>query len=178
MELRNATVYASGLFQLAEELDRVDEIRDEIEAVDQTIKSEPDFRKVLINPAIQKSSKKQILENVFKGRVSDEMISFLKILVDKQRIGELHTIAHAFYKMVDDKRGLDYGEIWSRVPLSDEQIKKFETEAGNLLGKNVELENKIDESLLGGVKLFVGGKVIDASIAARLEEITRRMKDI
>ena len=68
--------------------------------------------------------------------------------------------------------------IISVMPLSDDQMKKFEKDASDLLQKNVRLRNEIDTSLIGGVKLLVDGKLIDASLRSRLDDLRRRIQEV
>ena len=81
-------------------------------------------------------------------------------------------------KLMDEYRGEAYGKIYSAVPLSPEQLVKFEAEAGKLLREKVKLRNKIDRSLLGGVKVLVDGKLIDASLRACLNDLDYKLKKL
>ena len=79
---------------------------------------------------------------------------------------------------MDEYRGEAYGKVYSAAPLSAEQIEKLEDEAGKLLHEKVKLKNKVDQSLLGGVKIMVDGKIIDATLRAKLEDLRRKLKTL
>ena len=77
----------------------------------------------------------------------------------------------AYRLLYEKEEGYSYGTIYSAVKLQDEQLKKFEEQTSNLLRENVKLENEIDASLIGGIKILIDGKVIDASLRKRLEDL-------
>ncbi|WP_419024748.1 ATP synthase F1 subunit delta [Emergencia sp.] len=178
MELIIAMTYGKALFDAAVELDKIDEIKEEIDQIDGILKKEEDYVSLLCNPAIPVVKKKAMIRNVFKGRVSEEVLSFLYILIDKDRMFHYHRIVKEYLKLMDEYRGEAYGKIYSTVPLSQEQLEKFETEAGKLLREKVKLRNKIDKSLLGGVKLLIDGKLIDASLRASLDDLDYKLKKL
>ena len=178
MELMIAMTYGRALFDAAVELDKIDEIKEEIDQIDGILKKEQDDVSLLCNPAIPVIKKKAMIRNVFKGRVSKEVLSFLYILIDKDRMFHYHRIVKEYLKLMDEYRGEAYGKIYSAVPLSPEQLVKFEAEAGKLLREKVKLRNKIDRSLLGGVKVLVDGKLIDASLRACLNDLDYKLKKL
>lgn len=178
MELIIAMTYGKALFDAARELDKIDEIKEEIDQIDHILKHEKEFVELLCTPAIPAVKKKSMIRDVFAGRVCGEVLSFLYILIDKGRMYHYHRIVKEYLRLMDEYRGEAYGKIYSAVPLSSEQIERFEGEAGRLLREKVKLRNKVDQSLLGGVKLMVDGKVIDASLRARLDDLRHKLKTL
>ena len=178
MELRSAMVYASGLYQLAEELGLTKEFREEISEISEILKKEERFSGLLKNPAITRGTKKDMLKEVFGGQVREEILSFLCLLTDKHRLEELPRIVREYIRIDDEKTGVGEGTVYSAVPLTEEQIARLEKETGTLLRKKIELRNEVDRSLLGGVRILAEGKVIDASFRAQLEEITKKIKTV
>lgn len=178
MELIVAMTYGKALFDAAVELDKIDEIKEEIDQIDGILKKEQDYVSLLCNPAIPVIKKKAMIRNVFKGRVCDQVLSLLYILIDKDRMFHYHRIVKEYLRLMDEYRGEAYGKIYSAVPLSQEQVEKFELEAGKLLKEKVKLRNKIDKNLLGGVKLLVDGKLTDASLRASLKDLDYKLKKL
>ena len=72
---------------------------------------------------------------------------------------------------MDEKDGVSRGVVYSVIPLTEENITSLESETGKTLSKNVKLENRIDASLIGGVVVYVDGKLIDLSIKKRLSNL-------
>jgi ATP synthase F1 delta subunit len=103
------------------------------------------------------------------------LLNFIYILIDKHRIGQIRSIAKAFNRLADEREGVVKGDIYSVVELSEEQLARFEEETGKLLNKRVKLRNERDTSLIGGVRLYIDGKLIDASVRGRLNNLKERM---
>ena len=118
MELAIAMVYGQALFDAALDLDKVDEIKDEITAIDEVFKAQPRYSEIMGNPALPAAVKKSLLREAFEGRVMDQVLSFLFILVDKGRFGFYHSIVKHYLKLMDRKNQMGYGKIYSAVPLT------------------------------------------------------------
>ena len=132
----------------------------------------------MTDPSLSVARKKELIKNVFEGRVSKETESFLYILVDKGRLHNYGDILKEFDKLKNEAEGFGEGVIYSARLLNEEQLQKLEAETGKLLGKKIRLKNLIDESLIGGVKIITEGKIIDASIRNRLDRLYTEIKDI
>ena len=177
MELKTAMVYGRALYALAEETERTGDFRQELTALREIFDREDAFRELLANPGIEKDEKKQLLKNVFEGRVSTDIFSFLCILIDKNRVHYFDRIVDEYIRIDDEEHQIGEGVIYSVIPLTDEQIASFEDKAGALLQKKVSLDNEIDPGLIGGVRLFVDGKLVDASLRTELEKLGREIKN-
>ncbi len=81
----------------------------------------------------------------------------------------------SYRKLMDKEEGVSYGKVYSVIPLTDEQISGLEKDASKLFRMNVKLANEIDPSLIGGVKLLVEGKLIDASIRKRFDDLSSQI---
>lgn len=176
MELAIAMVYGQALFDAALDLDKVEEIKDEITTIDEVLKAQPRYSEIMGNPALPAAVKKSLLREAFEGRVMDQVLSFLFILVDKGRFGFYHSIVKHYLKLMDRKNQMGYGKIYSAVPLTEEQIARFEEETGKLMGEKIQLKNKVDKTLIGGVKIKVDGKLIDASVSGRLRHMKEKLQ--
>jgi len=175
-ELTVEITYGKALFEAAADVDKVDTILEELNAINGVFKQEPDFYKFFTTPTLSGAEKKRVVGKVFEGRISDETYRFLQILIDKKRTTSFSKIVREYKKLMDQELGISVGTISSAVPLTDIQLKSFEEKAGALLKKNVKLTNKVDPSILGGVKIFIEGKVIDASIRKQLQDLEGRIK--
>jgi ATP synthase F1 delta subunit len=97
------------------------------------------------------------------------------ILTDKRRIGAFHGIVKAYHALVNAELGVSVGTVYSAVPLSDDRRARLEEETGRLLNRSVRLENLTDEGVIGGVKIFIEGKLIDASVRKRLDTLKEQL---
>lgn len=168
--------YGKALFEATIDLNNTDSVGKELKELVGIFKSNPDFYEMLKSPAFPNEEKKKVMSNVFEGKISETVLNFISILVDKRRIGQLLGIIKAFEKCVDEKNGLTAGTVFSAVEIPKSKITKLEKETGALLKKNVELKNEIDPSLIGGLKIYIDGKLIDASIRRRLDDLKEQLK--
>ncbi len=167
--------YGKALFEAAEDLKKTGDISVDARDLTQIIKDNPVFFDMLKSPAISNDEKKDVVDKVFKGKMDETLLNFIYVLIDKRRIGQLLSIARAYEKCVDEKKGITTGTLFSAVEVPEAKLKKFEKETGALLKKNVELKNEVDPSLIGGVKIYVDGKLIDASLRRRLDDLKEHL---
>lgn len=177
-ELTVEITYGKALFEAAKDVNKVDQILEELREIYSILQREQDFCEFFNTPILSGPEKKKVIEKVFGGRISDETFHFLLILIDKKRTTSFGRIVREYQKLVDQNLGISVGTITSVEPLTDIQLHSFEDKTGNLLKKNVKLANKIDRSILGGVKIFIEGKVIDASIRKQLQDLEGRIKQV
>jgi len=165
------SVYGSALYQAAVDTGKTDLILDEAYGILEILKNEPDLQELLNFPVIAAESKKEIVTAIFEGKICDELLNFLCILIDKGRTGHLARIINRYKELINKAEGVAYGKILSVEPLSPDRLGKFEEETGKLLSLNVKLENSLAPDIIGGVKIFVDGKAIDASVKSRLKDL-------
>lgn len=168
-------VYGNGLYEAARDTDSIEEFQKTFKTIREIFVETPDLLNLLKAPTIEASERKAIADNVFKGKVPQEILNFIYVLIDKRRISQFVGITKTFEKICDQNNGITKGEIFSTIPLNDVQLKKFEEETGKLLKKHVKLENRIDKSILGGIKIYLDGKYIDASVRGRLDELKEKI---
>jgi len=170
-ELTIDLTYGNALFMAAKELDKTAVIAEESKALLSVFEQEPDLRALLDTPAISAYEKKAVMAAIFEGQVCDELLNFLYVLIDKGRTRHLAKIIKMYDDMLLKAEGVSYGEVLSVEPLAKERLAKCEAEVGKLLKSKVKLENKQDAGLIGGIKVYVDGKVIDASVQGRLRDL-------
>jgi ATP synthase F1 delta subunit len=170
-----ATTYGTALFEAARDLNKIDVIDEELTALALIFRDEPDFFNLVCSPGIDAAGKKDSLTAVLEGRVAEELLNFLFILIDKRRIGGFPAIVKAYRAQVDENLGVAAGTVYSAVPLSEDKHKRLEDETGKLLQKSVRLDNLVDADIVGGVKIFIEGKLIDASVRKRLDTLKEQL---
>ena len=175
-ELTVELTYGKALFEAASDVDKVNTILEEVKEIAAIFQRNPDFNEFFNTPVISGPEKKQVIREVFRDRISQETFNFLLVLIDKRRTASFNRIVKEYQKLIDQKQGISLGTVYSVEPLTDIQISSFEEKTGKLLRKNVKLANKTDASILGGVKIFIEGKVIDASIRKQLQDLEGRIK--
>ncbi|MDR1571706.1 MAG: ATP synthase F1 subunit delta [Clostridiales Family XIII bacterium] len=170
-----AATYGGALFEAARDREKTGLIAEEIAALDGVFEDEPSFFALVCSPSIDAAGKKGAIGKVFGDRISPELLSFMFILIDKRRIGQFHSIAKAYRKRMNESLGVSVGAIYSAAPLPEGSLARFEEKTGRLVGGKVRLESFVDEGLIGGVKILIEGKLIDASIKKRLESLKEQL---
>ncbi|MCL1809487.1 MAG: ATP synthase F1 subunit delta [Clostridiales bacterium] len=168
--------YGNALFQAAKEVGKVSLILEEANGVLEVLGKEPDLLAFLNTPAIAAKEKKDVMSKIFRGRICGELLNLMCILIDKGRTRHFSRIIGTFKSLIDKEEGFSYGKILSVKPLSKERLSRFEEETGKLLKMNVKLENSTASDLIGGVMVYIDGKIIDASIKGRLKDLKGSMK--
>ncbi len=163
--------YAEALFTLAVEDNAVEEYTAALDTVKSVIEENPQYIDFLCSPAISLSERIQAIDEAFGKGFPENVVSFLKILCENGKARTLLGCIDEFGKFVMELSSTTVAEIYSAVPLDDEQKKNICAKLGKVTGKNVEAIYTIDESLIGGVKIEVDGKTFDGSIKHRLSEV-------
>ena len=165
-----ARVYATALYQAAEEEGRVEQVRRDLGEFVQAVEGSADLRKFLSAEEISDVRKKAVLLELTEG--GDELVrNFLRILVDKSREGELSGAHRAFVDLVEQAEGVVHVEVVTAVPLTDSLKDALRAKVESSLNKSVEFTLTVDREILGGLRLRVGDKVADASVRHRLERL-------
>lgn len=170
--------YAEALYEVALELDKLEEFKNEIKSISQLLESEPKLKVIFEHPKLSKDEKKDIINSIFKDRVSQEILNLCYILVDKGREKYIADISEEYTKLSNEKQGIVEAKAITAIPMNEKEMKKLGDELSKKLGKKVLLSNVIDKNILGGVLVKIGDKVIDASIKGRFEELHKDLNSV
>ncbi|HOP92744.1 F0F1 ATP synthase subunit delta [Acetivibrio thermocellus] len=168
MQLVN-TRYAEALIDVTEEKNSTDKVLNNLVQVLKLLEENREFYSFLLDPQIQKESRKEAIIKVFEGRIEQEVVNFLMLLVDKERFENIRGIVEEYFRLADERKNILNMTIISAFPLEDVQINRIKEKYKKLYNKtDVKAKLIIDKSLIGGVKIQIGDKVIDDSIKGRL----------
>ena len=171
--------YGEALFELAVEENQVDVFMEEITQLQDILEKNKDFGKLMNHPKILKEEKIQVLQNVLKGRISDELTGFLTLIVTKDRYGEIDGILDYFLSEVKKYKGIGIAYVTTAAALRDGQKAEVEQKLLKTPSfKKMEMNYAVDESLIGGMVIRIGDRVVDSSIKTRLNELTRQLMKI
>lgn len=175
---RLATRYAKSLIDLSIERGQLEQVFADMQWLQAVCKSNPDFVNLLRSPVINSDTKKKILTAVTKGQLSELTAAFNTLLITKGRENNLPEIVTAFITQYKEHKNIHTVKLTTAAPVSDavkdaiiNQVKK----SGGI--ENIELEAKVDESIVGGFVLQIGDKLVDASIAYDLKTIAKQFEN-
>lgn len=171
--------YGDALFELATEQNKTDELAKEVELVQTVLAQNPDFSKLMNHPKVGKDEKLQVMKEVFEGRIDKELVGFLRLIVEKDRYAETEAILKYFTDRVKEEKGIGVAYVTSAVKLSEIQKKQIEEKLVETTEyKEMEMNFSIDETLVGGLVIRIGDKVVDSSIKTKLNELTKQLMKI
>ena len=166
--------YGDALFELAVEDDKVDILLEEIEQLQKILAENADFGRLMNHPKIIKEEKIKVAENVFKGRISEELFGFLTIIISKDRYREIDEILEYFVVKVKEYKGIGIATVTTAVPLKDSQCKAVEKKLLDTTKyQSMEMHYDVDATLIGGMVIRIGDRVVDSSISNKLNELQR-----
>lgn len=169
-------VYGDALFSLATEEDKLDVIWDEVKAIRDIIRENPDFVSVLCHPEMTQEKRRSVLEQIFKQNVSEDMMGFLYVLVDKGRMGEILSILDYFDKQAKEYKKIGVVNVSTPMPLSNAQKEQIERKLLEVSDyESLEMHYELEEGLLGGIVIRIGDRVLDNSIRTKMERLSRQL---
>jgi F-type H+-transporting ATPase subunit delta len=172
---RLANRYAKSLLTLAIEKNELDTVYEDIEFLHTVAKVNKEFVVVLRSPVIPSEKKESIISAVTSGRISDLTYLFIRLLIRKGREMNLPDITAAFIEQYKAHRQIYSVKLTTATPASDELKQSIVTQIKSQTAlKNIELTAVVDDKLIGGFKLQIGDKLVDASIAYDLNEIRKQ----
>ena len=168
--------YGRALFLLSEERATTERVRDDLATVADVLKNNPPYLSLMDTPAVGLSEKEVLIDRAF-GALDTDVVSFLKILAGKHSLyafGETHRAYTALYEA---SRGIERAEAVTAVAMSEAQRTALTEKLSRMTGKTILLQNTVDPSVLGGVKLRFLGRQLDGTLKTRLSSVERAIKD-
>lgn len=171
--------YGQALFDLGIEDGKIDEYAKQVEVIRSMFHENPDLLKLLLHPQITKEEKVDVIETCFKGKVDDAVTGFMVIVVKAGRQGDFESIFSYFLNAVKAYKHIGTAYVTSAKALTDAQKKAVEERLLQLTD-NVSYETyyKVDPSLIGGMVIRIGDKVVDSSIKTQPETISKKLMAI
>jgi F-type H+-transporting ATPase subunit delta len=167
-----ARVYAEALFDVAKDKGKLDAIRDELGQFTDAVDGNRELQVFLFSPYFSSAEKVAGLKRAVSG-ADTELINFLELLVEKQRMTELFRIRRHLDELWKEENRRIEVTVTSAVELAPAVVEKVGEEIERQTGQKVELASRVDGEILGGIVLQVGNKVLDASIRSRLEKLRK-----
>jgi F-type H+-transporting ATPase subunit delta len=175
---RLASRYAKSLLDLAIEKKELERVQTDMLWLQKICKSNRDFVNLLRSPIIKGDTKLKIIDAVVKSSVSDLVMGFIRLLVNKGREENLPEILPAFINLYKDYKGIHTIKLTTAAPVSDTLKNAIVEHVKKTSGiSNIELETSVNEDLIGGFVLQSGDKLIDASIAYDLKNVARQFEN-
>ena len=170
---------ALALYELAKENSELEVVEKNVNEVLAIYNTNEDLKNFIKNPTQSQSSQLEVLKKVSIGmNLSKITHNFLSILVSKRRIFYLNTIFLNFLSLASKKRGELKASLISSKNLTNEELNNLNTELSQAMGTAVAFNYKVDENLIGGLKIQIGSLMVDTSIKNKLKKYEQTMIEI
>lgn len=174
---RVAFPYAKSLLDFAIEKGILDEIYQDMVMFGEVCQQNRNFVLTLKNPIINHEKKKAILHSLFKDKVTPATLVMFDIITRKNREAHLPAIAAEFGELYRKQKGIIRATVITTFPLTDELREKFKKTIKEQTGKQIDLIEKVDSSLIGGFVVKIGDKQMDNSVRSKLKSLLYEFSD-
>ena len=169
-----AQVYARSLFEVAQEHDRLDEIREQLDQFAGAVNEHRQMATFFFSPYFSSEEKKSALKRAVDG-ADPIFMNFLEALIERHRMPAIFRIRTDFEVLYDKTNKLLPVTVTSAIELDSETIESLGKRIGEQTGNTIELSSRVDPEIIGGIVLRVGNVIMDASIRTRLEQLRKQV---
>ena len=170
--------YASALYDLAAEKKIVDLVLEDLTVLQKCIQENKDLKLLAKSPLITSSDKLNIFEKILSKQKADNLTStFLKVISSNKRFAKLSSIISQFMNINSQKRGDVLADVTSADELSDNQKNGIQEKLKQTLGEKLFLNFKVDRKIIGGLIVKVRSKMVDSSLATKINKLKIAMRE-
>lgn len=173
-------IYAQALFELVEKQGGralLEEINDEMEQLEEARARDPKVREFFRSRIISAGDKERVLGAGFKAHINPLLMNFVLLLARKERLDRTYPIFTAFDQMLQERFGRVEVDVYSRFPLSAEDIESIRATLASVMKREPVVHAYVDDKMIGGLRIQVGDKMLDATVDANLRRMRERIVD-
>lgn len=163
--------YAEALFALGLETNETEKYAELLLEVSDLFRENPAYMDLLRSPNISRDERVLAVDAAFGASYPEYMRSFLKLLVEKGRIGDYEECVTEYMKLYDASRMRVIAKVTTAIDMTAEEKKKLTVKLEKMSGKTVVIDNVVDKSVIGGMIVEMDGKIIDGSLKRRLRDV-------
>jgi F-type H+-transporting ATPase subunit delta len=170
--------YATALFELALEEKLLDAVKADLDKFDALLGQSADLVRLVRSPVFGADEQERALAAILdKAKIGGLAAKFLRLVTQKRRLFAVREMVRAYRALVAKHKGETRAEVVVAEPLSEKHLDALKSAIADAAGKNVALDVKVDPSILGGLKVQLGSRMIDASLKTKLNSIRIAMKE-
>ncbi len=175
---QTARVYGGSLYELAAEESLTDTIRAQMSEVLDLFRKNPDYLALLTEPSIAKEERTGLIETAFGSCVERYLVSFMKLLCEKGILREYEGCFEEYTRRYNADHNIAEAVVTSAVALSSAQTAALKDKLEKQTGKTVTLTQKIDPSVVAGLRVELEGKQLDGTVKGRMAGISRKLEEV
>lgn len=165
-----ASRYGLALYSIAEDRNEISSLQLEVKELRKVLLENPDFIVLLSNSFLSHEERDEIVDKTLSAFDKD-IVTLIKVLINNNRMHYALEVLDAFNSLCNHARGVEEGLVYSIYPLDEQTLKQLEKKISKLENVEVELINRIDQNLIGGLKVVISGHIYDGSIKYKLEQM-------
>jgi F-type H+-transporting ATPase subunit delta len=170
--------YATALFELARDEKSIDAVKADLDRFDAMLNESADLKRLVRSPVFAADAQSRALSAVLdKAGISGISAKFLKVLTANRRLFAVSDVIRAFRALVAKFKGEASAEVTVAEPLSDKNLDSLSAALKAISGKDVILNVKVDPSIIGGLVVKLGSRMVDSSLRTKLNSIKHAMKE-
>lgn len=169
--------YGNALFEASLEGGFLEEINGQVVGLAKILADEPTYLKMLSSPVVDKQKKHDVIDKTLKASLHPFLYNFTLILVDNKRFADFSGITEVFVRLYDEHNNILRVTVISATTLSSGQLDKLKAKLEKKYDKKVILDNVIDETVVGGIKLKYNNTEVDGTVVSQLNAMKKQIKD-
>jgi len=166
--------YAEAAFEIARSEKALDGWQRDLAGLGEAL-GHAELRRLLEHPAVPYAQKEKVLRRVAGEGVNPEAVNLVLLMVRRGRPGAIDRMIEHFAALVRHARGIELAEVRTALPLDDDQRAAVQERLGELTGEKIEMNEVVDEALIGGIAVRIGDRLYDASVRNRLQRLRARL---
>lgn len=166
--------YSQAVFEIAQENGTIEELKEQAKVIQKVLEENPILHEFFRAVKITKEKKKKMIDECFSS-LDRNVVNFLKLLVDKDRMYYLNEMLEEIITMCNKALGIELAVVYSVRPLPKEDLNRIQEALQKQRGGKILIENKIDKTLIAGIKVVVGSTVTDVSMANSIETMKKQL---
>ncbi len=163
--------YSQAMFAIANEQHKLEEFGTELKSVRDVLQENPDLWKFICHPLVQPEVKKETLRTVFSDSTSPLVLQFLYVMIDRRREAAIICAIDGFIKLSRAAQNIEVAKVRVVKPLSAKEERKLVAGLEEMTGKKIEPLYYTDPSIIGGVIVQIGDRLIDGSLRRQLQDM-------
>lgn len=166
---------ARVLFELATVSDVVDAVDADLASVAKAVRGHVDLHQALRDTSLPVEKKRDILRDIFGEQVTPEALAIVTLMVERGMTDSLSELTRVFSETAEAKRGVIVAEVTTAIELDDALRAKLVKQISEATGRPVTLRERVDESILGGIRINVAGRVLDGTVTSQLGSVRQAL---
>lgn len=167
--------YALALFQSAKQHEVMALVEADLREVKKAFVENPELQDLISSPNLTSENKRDVMTQLF-GQANVFVMNTLLLMGERKRLNEIVGLVDAYIRLSNEEQGIADAKVYSVRPLSEEERTSVSSVFAKKVGKQaLRIENIIDPSLIGGMRIQIGNQIYDSSISSKLERLQRQL---